>query len=236
MLGGLPTLHINPQGKADHARGASRQSDGRQHGCQLTGNPGPDLRYAYREIAMMTRVKSWTIHTWIGGDETFLTKTTCVYQVDDPSASMPHPIVDQIASKECLNSLAIRVLGLAIAYYIGRALYNVSPLHPLSHIPGPKLAAMTILYEFWFDFVKFGRFSMEIKRMHDVYGSFMTPDPSSDLLSAKSCQDLLSESVRTRFTAVTQTWSTRSTPAAVGGARNQPTGAAPSPDPWQTRS
>lgn len=83
---------------------------------------------------------------------------------------MPHPIMDQIASKEGLNFLAIRVLGLAIAYYIGRTLYNVSPLHPLSHIPGPKLAAMTILYEFWFDFVKFGRFSMEIKRLHDVYG------------------------------------------------------------------
>ncbi|KAK7911853.1 trichodiene oxygenase [Apiospora marii] len=70
-----------------------------------------------------------------------------------------------------------RLFGLWLAYRITRAVYNISPLHPLSHISGPKLAAMSILYEFWFDVVKFGRYSMEIKRMHDVYGPLVRISP-----------------------------------------------------------
>lgn len=62
---------------------------------------------------------------------------------------------------------------LLLAWVIYRAalmLYNVSPYHPLHAFPGPRLAAMTLLYEFWYDFVCFGTYTREIKRMHDVYG------------------------------------------------------------------
>lgn len=62
---------------------------------------------------------------------------------------------------------------LFLAWVIYRAaimLYNVSPYHPLHAFPGPRLAAMTLLYEFWYDFVCFGSYTHEIKRMHDVYG------------------------------------------------------------------
>jgi hypothetical protein len=60
--------------------------------------------------------------------------------------------------------------GLWITYRAGLALYNISPFHPLHRFPGPKLAAASFLYEFWFDFVKGGRYTWEIKRMHEKYG------------------------------------------------------------------
>jgi cytochrome P450 len=54
-------------------------------------------------------------------------------------------------------------------------LYNISPFHPLSHIPGPKVAAATWLYEAWFDLILGGRYTNEIKRMHEVYGTIGFP-------------------------------------------------------------
>jgi hypothetical protein len=64
----------------------------------------------------------------------------------------------------------LRLVGVGIAYRVVRALYNISPLHPLGHVPGPKLAAATFLYEAWFDLILGGRYTHEIQRMHDSYG------------------------------------------------------------------
>lgn len=72
-------------------------------------------------------------------------------------------------------STAIRLIGIYIVYHITRAIYNISPLHPLSHIPGPKLAAATWLYECWFDLILGGMYTNEIKRMHDIYGNQPCP-------------------------------------------------------------
>ena len=41
---------------------------------------------------------------------------------------------------------------------------------PLSHIPGPPLAAVTILYEFYFECILGGKYGLEIQKMHDRYG------------------------------------------------------------------
>lgn len=64
-----------------------------------------------------------------------------------------------------------RLFLLWVAYHFVVALYNISPLHPLSRFPGPKLAAMTILYEGWYDMIKVGRYTWEIQKMHDKYGA-----------------------------------------------------------------
>lgn len=72
------------------------------------------------------------------------------------------------------NAVRMRHLGglftIWAVYRILRALYNISPLHPLYQFPGPKLAAMTLVYEAWYDLIRGGRYTREIQRMHDKYG------------------------------------------------------------------
>jgi hypothetical protein len=67
-------------------------------------------------------------------------------------------------------SNALLVLALWLGHRVALALYNISPLHPLYSIPGPKLAAASYLYEAWYDLIKVGRYSWEIKAMHEKYG------------------------------------------------------------------
>lgn len=54
-------------------------------------------------------------------------------------------------------------------YSIYKCFYNLY-LHPLSKLPGPKLAAMGSLYEFYYDVIKDGQYLWEIERMHRKYG------------------------------------------------------------------
>ena len=64
-----------------------------------------------------------------------------------------------------LSGLAVA----GVAYLAWGVIYNLF-LHPLAKFPGPKLAAATKAYEFYFDIVKEGQFFNEIQRMHKVYG------------------------------------------------------------------
>jgi hypothetical protein len=85
---------------------------------------------------------------------------------------------------------ALQLLGLWLGYRVLLALYNVSPLHPLSKFPGPKLAAASYLYEAWFDLVKVGRYSWEIKEMHKRYGTCTITWKSDRLRSNMTSQVL----------------------------------------------
>ncbi|KAK2002195.1 trichodiene oxygenase [Colletotrichum falcatum] len=87
-------------------------------------------------------------------------------------------LVQVVAPVSVLSWRTVGALVVAfIAYQFLGALYNISPLHPLSKIPGPKLAGASYLYEFWFDFVKKGRYTREIRRLHDVYGPIVRINP-----------------------------------------------------------
>jgi hypothetical protein len=72
-------------------------------------------------------------------------------------------------------------LFLALVLNIFAILFVVhSVLHrlfwsPVSHFPGPKLAAVTFWYEFYYDVIKDGRYSWKIKELHEEYGTPLKP-------------------------------------------------------------
>lgn len=41
---------------------------------------------------------------------------------------------------------------------------------PVAGFPGPKLAALTFWYEFYYDVIKVGQYSFKIKELHKQYG------------------------------------------------------------------
>ncbi len=58
---------------------------------------------------------------------------------------------------------------LAALLTIGGAIRRLF-LHPLAHIPGPRLAALTWWYEFYFDAIQPGRYVFKIQELHKRYG------------------------------------------------------------------
>lgn len=71
----------------------------------------------------------------------------------------------------------VAVLGIAGCLYIlSLGIYRLY-LHPLSKFPGPRIAALTVWYEFYFDGIQKGRYTFEIKRMHDKYGPIVRISP-----------------------------------------------------------
>ena len=59
--------------------------------------------------------------------------------------------------------------GGLLVYLVVRTIYRIW-FHPLSKFPGPKLAAATSGYEFYFNIIKRGKFIWELDRLHQVYG------------------------------------------------------------------
>ncbi|GAO14689.1 uncharacterized protein UV8b_04626 [Ustilaginoidea virens] len=63
-----------------------------------------------------------------------------------------------------------------VLHRIYRCVYNLY-FHPLSKFPGPRLAAATSLYEFWFDVIRDGLYIWEVEKMHDKYGPIVRVNP-----------------------------------------------------------
>ena len=59
--------------------------------------------------------------------------------------------------------------ALFVFYIFGLYIYRMF-FDQLSHIPGPKLAAASLWYEFYYDVIKKGQYTFEIGRMHEKYG------------------------------------------------------------------
>lgn len=65
--------------------------------------------------------------------------------------------------------LAVGTVVILIIYCISLAVYRLY-LHPLARIPGPKIAALTVWYEFYHDGIKRGQYTFKIQQMHERYG------------------------------------------------------------------
>lgn len=59
--------------------------------------------------------------------------------------------------------------GALVALLIGTIFYRLF-LHPLAKFPGPKLAAISTLYEGYYDVVHQGRYLWQIEKLHKQYG------------------------------------------------------------------
>ena len=61
------------------------------------------------------------------------------------------------------------VAGTLIVYLASLVVYRLF-FHPLARFPGPKLAAITRLYEGYYDFYKNGQYTFKIAELHKRYG------------------------------------------------------------------
>lgn len=61
-------------------------------------------------------------------------------------------------------------------------IFNRLYLHPLSNIPGPKLAAVTKWYQFYYDVIEGGTFVRKLPEWHRKYSRFNHPDHESSFL------------------------------------------------------
>lgn len=66
-------------------------------------------------------------------------------------------------------SIVSGLVGAIILQYGVKVIYRLW-FSPLAGFPGPKLAAATSLYEFYFDYANNAKYCFKIEEMHRVYG------------------------------------------------------------------
>lgn len=59
---------------------------------------------------------------------------------------------------------------LSASYLACLYLYRIF-LHPLAQFPGPKLAAASRWYEFYYDVVLQGQYTFHVQKLHQKYGT-----------------------------------------------------------------
>lgn len=67
-----------------------------------------------------------------------------------------------------ITQVLIALLFFAIYSFV-LAVYRLY-FSPLAHFPGPKIAALSLWYEFYWDVIKRGRYTFKIQELHQRYG------------------------------------------------------------------
>lgn len=68
------------------------------------------------------------------------------------------------------------LLGLLSLYVLSLGIWRLY-FSPISHIPGPKLAALTWAYEFYYDIILGGQYTFKIIELHKEYGPIIRINP-----------------------------------------------------------
>lgn len=87
-----------------------------------------------------------------------------------------YPWTRPLTLQEHLNGLTLstilQVLGMAYAtHWVYTIIYNLY-FHPLSHFPGPRLAAASGWYLCWYEVFKGGEFVHKLSELHEKYGQY----------------------------------------------------------------
>ena len=74
-------------------------------------------------------------------------------------------LIDNISGAQVFIALG----ALFFLYLVGLAVYRLY-FSPLAKFPGPKLAALTLWYEAYYDLWKGGNYTFKIAELHKEYG------------------------------------------------------------------
>ena len=72
-------------------------------------------------------------------------------------------------SSYTLNEISVITAVIFSVYVVSLASYRLY-FSPLARFPGRKLAALTQLYEFYYDYIRRGKYQWELEDMHAKYG------------------------------------------------------------------
>jgi hypothetical protein len=67
------------------------------------------------------------------------------------------------------QNVTVGLLMLVLIVFTTRRVYSVY-FGPLAKFPGPKLAAATLWFEFYYDVILKGQYTFKIKELHQKYG------------------------------------------------------------------
>lgn len=77
-------------------------------------------------------------------------------------------------------SYVCAVAAASLFFYLAYlAIYRLY-LSPISKFPGPKLAALSLWYEFYHDVIRGGQYCFKIRELHDQYGTMKTSNIQLD--------------------------------------------------------
>ncbi|SCV58246.1 related to cytochrome P450 CYP3/CYP5/CYP6/CYP9 subfamilies [Fusarium fujikuroi] len=85
-------------------------------------------------------------------------------------------IVPVETARPLLVLAAAALIMFSIIYFLYLTIYRLF-LSPISQFPGPKLAAWTYWYEFWYDVVAEPEYTFKIGRLHKQYGPIVRINP-----------------------------------------------------------
>lgn len=79
---------------------------------------------------------------------------------------------------------------LAFLYCMGNILYRLY-LSPIANIPGPRLAAVTWWFEYYYDVIFYGKYIFKIRDLHQEYGPIVRINPYEVHISDPDFYDTL---------------------------------------------
>lgn len=94
--------------------------------------------------------------------------------------NMESPLLNEIQARMFILQPPALLVAALCAYLASTWIYNLF-FHPLAGFPGPKRAAVSRLYEFYYDVIKRGQYVYKIEEMHRKYGAFSNPWPGLSL-------------------------------------------------------